>query len=297
MKKTSICLQYNRTGADECELSGIGLCLSNKVTVPSRTRFCGNVTGIQSQSFLNNKFLKSIVIPKGVKTIGYEAFKNCTNLRSVVLPEGLEKIGYGAFEGCSSLMSISLPSSLTCINQNTFKDCHSLHSIDLSKVSFIRESAFRNCGFLTDVKLGESLEYIDRTSFQKSGLYDPKNWHFGLLYLGNWVIDYNDKLDKYRAKKQTAGFAADIFADDVHIKRTPNPLYEELQMQFDCAIACLNGPIPDLSSVDQYFEDFIPVDITFEGTQDDWKSVIRVEGHKKIPANISTTDGIIHSVF
>lgn len=56
--------------------------------------------------------LKSVILPKSLKRIGYEAFISCHNLEKVVINEGLEFIGDKAFFGCSSLKNIEIPAGI-----------------------------------------------------------------------------------------------------------------------------------------------------------------------------------------
>ena len=44
--------------------------------------------------------IRSVVIPSGVKEIGWFAFSACTVLESVTLPSSVTSIGYGAFDYC-----------------------------------------------------------------------------------------------------------------------------------------------------------------------------------------------------
>ena len=47
-----------------------------------------------------------VVIPEGVKEIGYNAFSDCKALKSILLPSTLEEIAPAAFENCTSLATI-----------------------------------------------------------------------------------------------------------------------------------------------------------------------------------------------
>lgn len=49
----------------------------------------------------------NVVIPDGVKEIGWSAFSKCTSLKSVTLPDSVTSIGNYAFSFCSGLKSIS----------------------------------------------------------------------------------------------------------------------------------------------------------------------------------------------
>lgn len=64
--------------------------------------------------------ITTLVVEKGVKSIGSCALRSFYNLSSVSLPEGLERIGNSAFMECSVLEQIKLPGSLRTIEQYAF---------------------------------------------------------------------------------------------------------------------------------------------------------------------------------
>ena len=67
------------------------------------------VTEIADDAFVSDT-LKAVVIPEGVKKIGWFAFKNCSALCSVTIPQSVEEIGYSAFPSRLSGFSIACPS-------------------------------------------------------------------------------------------------------------------------------------------------------------------------------------------
>ena len=69
--------------------------------------FSKELTSIGSTAFWNCRSLTSIVIPKGVTSIGV-AFHGCTNLKTITLPVGVKKI-YDNFRGCESIEAIYVP--------------------------------------------------------------------------------------------------------------------------------------------------------------------------------------------
>ena len=87
-----------------------------------------------------------IVIPQGVKTIGWKAFThpslfravipdsvevieeqaflNCEYLHEIIIPDSVKSIGFEAFSNCSCLSCVSIPESVTDINPYAFHTIH-----------------------------------------------------------------------------------------------------------------------------------------------------------------------------
>ena len=76
-----------------------------------------------SNIFKSNKTIKTVVLPKELKSIGSYAFENCSSLTSISIPESVTSIGSSAFSGCSSLTSINIPESVTSIGIYAFYNC------------------------------------------------------------------------------------------------------------------------------------------------------------------------------
>ena len=64
--------------------------------------------------------IKSLVVEKGVTTVGRSAFSGCDQLISATLPTSLTEIGQSAFLGCFNLEKICLPDTLNAIGDNAF---------------------------------------------------------------------------------------------------------------------------------------------------------------------------------
>ena len=151
------------------------------------------VTGVK------DKGIKSVVIPNGVTSIGYQAFFFCSNLTSVVIPDSVTSIGDEAFYGCKNLTSITIPDSVTSIGDLAFRDVQSVQvstknpvfSVDGSgvfinkkekkllyappglsgnytipdSVTSIGEWAFRGCDKLMSITIPDSVTSIGRHAF------------------------------------------------------------------------------------------------------------------------------------
>lgn len=62
-----------------------------------------------------------IVIPQGVKCIGFHAFDSCENVTSVIMPDGLTTIENWAFVDCKRLDSIIITESVETIKEDAFQ--------------------------------------------------------------------------------------------------------------------------------------------------------------------------------
>lgn len=92
-----------------------------------------------------------VVIPEGVKEIGYGAFEGRNSLMSVVIPDGVTEIGWLAFSGCESLTSVRIPEGVKKIGQHAFSRCKSLSNVVIpGSITEIEVGAFRGCKALAD---------------------------------------------------------------------------------------------------------------------------------------------------
>lgn len=107
------------------------------ITSFDELQYFTELTSVEENAFFKCTNLTSVIVPKNVKTIEYQAFTGCKYL-SVVLPEGLTKIGVFAFGNCSYMKKIKLPESLERIERSAFADCFTLNALYIPKnVNFI----------------------------------------------------------------------------------------------------------------------------------------------------------------
>lgn len=110
---------------------------------------------------------ETFAIPQGVRKIGEFAFENQRYLKKVILPESVVTLGTGAFSDCKALEDIELPSGLrelpdACAYRGAgvFEGCNNLRKIVLpDKMSYLGSFAFYRSG-LRVIELGEGLEQI-----------------------------------------------------------------------------------------------------------------------------------------
>ena len=90
---------------------------------------------------------------------------------SLVLPDGVKKIGYGAFSGVSGLKKIVIPASVTEIEAYAFANNSTLESVEIKgNLEKIGDYAFDGDTNLINVNLPDSINYIGMRAFRTTGL-------------------------------------------------------------------------------------------------------------------------------
>ena len=160
--------------------------INNEVVIPSRVNNI-DVIEIGDEVFADNLFIKKLVIPESVKSLGNKMCYGAKNLEEVVLPNNITVIPDYAFENCSSLTNINIPTSLVQIRANAFsqtalkefiapeslkeiwlyafKDAKELRNVELKNVTEIGDMVFENCEKLESIVIPETLEEIGASVF------------------------------------------------------------------------------------------------------------------------------------
>ena len=106
------------------------------------------ITEIGGQTFKGCTNLKSITIPKSVKTLGWLCFEHCYGLEEVIFEEGsqLTKLGGPTFQRCDSLKEIKFPDSLTSASGLILQACGSLERVYFGRnfTSALSSNAFQS---------------------------------------------------------------------------------------------------------------------------------------------------------
>ena len=107
---------------------------------------------------------KTIIIPKGIKTIGRKCFAE-TDVEEIVLPEGIETIDSDAFNFCTKLRKINFPETLKVIGHGAFKGCFFLETVILPKtMKEISDYAFYEAG-IKQLILPENVNFVGTEVF------------------------------------------------------------------------------------------------------------------------------------
>ncbi len=135
---------------------------------------------ISEDCFLSSHLLKTINLPKSVKTIGDQAFQN-SGVQSINL-EGVEKIGIRAFSQCKDLKTVELADAVK-LQAEAFK-ASGLVYLELN-IEDIPTGCFANCTHLENIKLSNT-KYIRFSAFENSGLKE--------LNLPNTVVSLGNEI-------------------------------------------------------------------------------------------------------
>ena len=108
-----------------------------------------------------------VVVPEGVKIIGFGALANCDTLETLRLPESLETIERYAFSGCSALKEVTVPANVKKIDESAFADCRGLTRISLPDgLTEIGDDAFARCTSLAAVTIPAGVTSLGRRAFE-----------------------------------------------------------------------------------------------------------------------------------
>ncbi|MFT8889896.1 MAG: leucine-rich repeat domain-containing protein [Ethanoligenens sp.] len=173
----------NQTG----NLVILGHCLLQYTGSASTLTIPSGITVIGDNAF-SSYYLKSVVIPSSVKSIGEYAFAYCWNLANVVIPSSVKSIGGNAFRGTPWLQNqtggfliinhvligyggssnnVVIPSGVTSIGNDAFENCWNLTSVTIpSSVTSIGDEAFEGSG-LTSVTIPANVKTIGESGFTR----------------------------------------------------------------------------------------------------------------------------------
>ena len=126
------------------------------------------ITSIGDYTFGECSSLNSIEISNSVTSIGDYAFYLCHSLNSIEIPNSVTSIEGSAFYCCDSLNSIEIPNSVTSIGDNAFYGCRSLNNIEIpNSVTSIGDYAFGECSSLNSIEIPNSVTSIGDNAFYK----------------------------------------------------------------------------------------------------------------------------------
>lgn len=168
------------------------------------------VTSIEPFAFFDCEHLKTVLLPRSVKTVGSHAFSGCPGLQDAkgfvifgdtlfgyygtepepVIPEGVRVIGDDAFRGRMHLKTVTLPESLEEIGAAAFFKCTQLETVRIpGGVRRIGESAFSQCEKLKSVALAEGVKTIDNSGFSECENLTTVTLPASVTGIGLWAFN------------------------------------------------------------------------------------------------------------
>lgn len=129
---------------------------------------------IPAGALTNKKSITSLILPDKLLKIGDNAFSDCSSLTgTLIIPEGVVEIDYAAFRSCTNFNgALKLPSTLKKLGR-------------MAGYTYYWDGPFRDCGFVGELQLPESLETIGWGAFEScKGFYGELKLPEGLKELG-----------------------------------------------------------------------------------------------------------------
>ncbi len=171
------------------------------------------------------KEIKTVVIEKGVTSIGRGAFSYCSSLSEINIPEGVTSIGYRAFDGCSRLSKIEIPSSVTRIGNYAFDGCSSLSEINVQEenknyssvngVLFNKEKTriikYPEGKKETIYNIPEGVTSIGSSAFFKCSSLSEINIPEGVTSIGDVAFEYCRSLSKIEIPSNVTSIGSSAF--------------------------------------------------------------------------------------
>ncbi len=203
-------------------------------------KFSDAITYIGPGAFKNCTFLKEVILPNSLQTIGYDAFGECdalekiyipkslsrvqllydywsggpfygcSNVKSVVFEEGTEGVISYLFYGCDGLMNIDFVENIDTIGNSAFNGCTSLTSVKLSQ-SIIGEYAFNGCSSLSSVIYQENVKVLKKSAFAGCSSLKEVDISESVTEVGEEVFKGCTSLEKVLLSKKITAMPYGIF--------------------------------------------------------------------------------------
>lgn len=147
----------------------------------------GGLKSLPGHFFDGCSTLEEIKLPITLESIGVASFRGCSNLRSCILAEGIKTIGNSAFRDCSSLENISL-ANVETIESYAFSGCKLSSEIYLTSTKTIGSNAFCNSS-ISNIHFGDNLQYIDGSAFKDCTFISSVKLPSSLLVIGSKAFE------------------------------------------------------------------------------------------------------------
>ena len=186
---------------------------STELTVPEEIDGY-TVSSIGDYGFAKCSTLKSITIPKNIKTIGKYAFDGCTGLINATIPTTVSSVGDYAFNNCTGLKNVTISEGVESIGKGCFYNCTSLaEAVVPDTAKYVGAYAFYNCTSMVNATIGTTTESIGEYTFYNCEKLETVVIGYSVKSIGNYAF-YNCGLSKVTIPSSTKYIGKYAFANN-----------------------------------------------------------------------------------
>lgn len=186
-----------------------------------------NTKIIKERAFANNKIIKEITLPKGIKYLCNYCLAQMASLEKVDMSSCDDvEIGKSIFSSNANLKELKLPTKLDSIPDSFMADCTSITSLTLPDgITSIGTGAFSNCSDLTTINIPTSVKSIGVNAFGR----DSNLTNMTFENLENWYYDDYAYTIEYHGQKEIPldVSKASSIGYDIATKYWMNPIYKK----------------------------------------------------------------------
>ena len=175
-----------------------------------------NPTDYANDLYINGDLLTDVKITSA-DSIKQYAFYNCKSIKSVEIGNNVKFIGYGAFGGCDSLTKVNYLGTLEEYMEGNFGKANNtildlyikgelLTDLKITSADSIKDYAFYNCQSIKSVEIGNSVNYIGESAFDRCTGLTKVN------YLG--TVDKWAKIDFKNSCSNPTYYTNDLYIND-----------------------------------------------------------------------------------
>ena len=191
---------------------------STELTVPEEIDGY-TVSSIGDYGFAKCSTLKSITIPKNIKTIGKYAFDGCTGLINATIPTTVSSVGDYAFNNCTGLKNVTISEGVESIGKGCFYNCTSLaEAVVPDTAKYVGAYAFYNCTSMVNATIGTTTESIGECTFYNCEKLETVVIGYSVKSIGDYAF-YNCALGRVSVPSATTVIGNFVFAKNSNLTK------------------------------------------------------------------------------
>ena len=191
---------------------------STELTVPEEIDGY-TVSSIGDYGFAKCSTLKSITIPKNIKTIGKYAFNGCTGLINATIPTTVSSVGDYAFNNCTGLKNVTISEGVESIGKGCFYNCTSLaEAVVPDTAKYVGAYAFYNCTSMVNATIGTTTESIGECTFYNCKKLETVVIGYSVKSIGDYAF-YNCALGRVSVPSATTVIGNFAFAKNSNLTK------------------------------------------------------------------------------